>query len=73
MLKTKWKLKIKTSKRFETAGPGGRYMSVTKFLFQTDERKTEDRYEELFESYLYNQTQLLITFIILVLLIKLTM
>ena len=43
------------------------------FLFQTDEIKTEDRYEELFESYLYNQTQLLITFIILVLLVKLTM
>ena len=46
---------------------------VTKFLFQTNERKTEDRHEELFESYLYNQTQLPITFIILVLLVKLTM
>ena len=41
----------------------------TKFLFQTDERKTEDKHEELFESYLYNQTQL----IILVLLIKFAM
>ena len=46
---------------------------VTKFLFQSDERKTEDRYEELFESYLYNQTQLLITFIVLVLLVKFAM
>ena len=46
---------------------------VTKFLFQTNERKSEDRYEELFESYLYNQTQLLITFIILVLLVEFTM
>ena len=32
----------------------------TKFLLQTDERKTEDKHEELFESYLYNQTQLLL-------------